>query len=59
VDDQGYLWAMPTLPNDVAGSALDVFDPEGRYLGRITTRLHFGAYRPTVILGNMLLRCRG
>ncbi len=41
VDDQGYLWVRPTLTEvedstlyAEAGPVFDVFDPEGRYLGR-------------------------
>jgi hypothetical protein len=33
-DEQGYLWISPSLPKD-APRAYDVFDPEGRYLGRV------------------------
>jgi hypothetical protein len=33
VDREGYLWVVPQIPDSMA-TALDVFDPEGRYLGR-------------------------
>jgi hypothetical protein len=34
-DDQGNLWVAPTV-NQERGRVFDIFDPEGRYLGRIT-----------------------
>lgn len=33
VDRDGYLWVVPQIPDSMA-TALDLFDPEGRYLGR-------------------------
>ncbi len=33
VDDFGYLWVRPSLPPEASAGTLDVFDPEGRYLG--------------------------
>jgi streptogramin lyase len=34
VDDHGYLWVAPTVPPG-SPRALDVFDPDGVYLGRL------------------------
>ena len=34
-DDEGYLWVLLTPEQDAVGSSLDVFDPEGRYLGGV------------------------
>jgi hypothetical protein len=34
-DDRGFLWVWPSMPSEESGRSLDVFDPEGRYLGRI------------------------
>lgn len=31
----GYLWVWPSLEGPPAGRAVDVFDPAGRYLGRL------------------------
>ena len=33
-DDQGYLWVRPSVAEGEA-DAVDVFDPQGRYLGRV------------------------
>lgn len=33
IDRDGYLWVVPQIPDSMA-TALDLFDPEGRYLGR-------------------------
>lgn len=35
VDELGYVWVRPSLPPDAPAGALDVFDPEGRYLGPV------------------------
>jgi hypothetical protein len=45
VSDSGYIWVI-TTDQSPTGTAFDVFDPEGRYLGRVTTPLHIGPYRP-------------
>jgi hypothetical protein len=34
-DPDGNLWARPYMPGDSTGRALDVFDSEGRFLGRV------------------------
>ena len=34
-DDRDHLWVIPSQP-DGEPSAMDVFDPQGRYLGRVT-----------------------
>lgn len=42
-DDAGNLWVIATGESD-APQVWDVFDPEGRYLGAVTTDLRFGLY---------------
>lgn len=37
VDDSGRLWVAPIGKKEEAGRAFDVFDPDGRYLGRATS----------------------
>ncbi|HXF95250.1 MAG TPA: 6-bladed beta-propeller [Gemmatimonadales bacterium] len=34
LDDRGYLWVDPVTPKEDEGRVFDVFDPDGRYLGR-------------------------
>lgn len=34
-DDQGYLWVVPSVPEGES-AGFDVFEPEGRYQGRVT-----------------------
>lgn len=34
-DDRGHLWVVPSLPASPPVHAADLFDPEGRYLGRL------------------------
>lgn len=41
IDDVGNLWVMPQSARGEAGRVLDVFDPDGRFLG--TVRLPFAA----------------
>jgi len=55
VADDGYLWVEPvTADRADRDRVFDIFDPEGRYLGRI--RLPFSAgYPPPIIRGDMIL----
>jgi hypothetical protein len=48
-DNLGYLWIYPhTRPED-EGRILDVFDPEGRYLGRVRSAFRLEThYRPII-----------
>jgi 6-bladed beta-propeller protein len=42
VDDAGRLWVAPVAAGAEAGKVLDVFDPEGRYLGRVNVPFRLG-----------------
>jgi hypothetical protein len=53
VDDAGYLWVLPDGSRAERGFAHEVFDPEGRYLGRVRSRMRFG-WRQPVVRGNRL-----
>lgn len=46
VSDSGYVWVMTVEPAGTSGTRFDVFDPEGRYLGRVTTPRRVGPWRP-------------
>lgn len=35
-DDRGWLWVRPSVPAGEQNTLLDVFDPDGRYHGRLT-----------------------
>jgi hypothetical protein len=50
-DDRGWVWVRPSVPAGTSGTALDVFDPEGRYHGRVTI--------PIVVMEGMPLIVRG
>lgn len=50
-DDRGWVWVRPSVPAGASGTALDVFDPEGRYHGRVTI--------PIVVMEGMPLIVRG
>jgi sugar lactone lactonase YvrE len=50
-DDRGWLWVRPSLPAGHAEGALDVFDPQGRYHGRLAL--------PAQVASSMALRIRG
>lgn len=54
VDGDGGLWVRPALPAGEAGAAYDVFDPEGRYLGRVRLPGGMDAFPPPVIRGGAL-----
>ncbi|HEX6369147.1 MAG TPA: hypothetical protein VF006_09445 [Longimicrobium sp.] len=54
VDDQGYLWIRPALPEGANGSAFDVLDPEGKYLGRVTVPVQLDYRMPVAVRGDRL-----
>lgn len=64
VDAQGYLWTVPYGANDGETRTLDVFDPEGRYLGEARANFTIGLERtampsvgrgtPIIVRGNHL-----
>jgi len=35
LDDDGHVWVVPVVPDTGSGYPADVFDPDGRYLGRV------------------------
>jgi hypothetical protein len=49
-DEDGYLWITPSLPED-APLTFDIFDPEGRYLGRVDVPGEDDSVRPAIIRG--------
>lgn len=51
-DDERNLWVVPVLPRTGSRSgalAFDVFDPDGRYLGRVAVPFALAQYPPPVI----------
>lgn len=54
VDDRGYVWVEPTLPAGAAGAAFDVFNPEGRFIGRVALPANVGAIFNPVVRGDHL-----
>lgn len=47
VDDAGFVYVLTPEPEGATtGTGFDVFDPEGRYLGRVTTPRRIGPWRP-------------
>jgi hypothetical protein len=58
VDDRGFLWVYPYVASDEAGRALDVFDPKGRYLGRVHAGFQFDPGFLPIIRGSMLYTVR-
>jgi hypothetical protein len=53
-DDQGYLWVSSSERRRSTGTVLDVFDPNGRYLGAIDTRIQIDDTNPPVLRNNRL-----
>jgi sugar lactone lactonase YvrE len=52
-DPDGYLWVQPVTTMEDHGYLVDLFDPDGRYLGEL--RLPFGlGYFPPLIIGDQL-----
>lgn len=53
-DDEGNLWVWPVMPAGREGTALDVFGPDGRYLGRVTPPVPI-AQRPYPVVRDGLM----
>ncbi|HYW13709.1 MAG TPA: 6-bladed beta-propeller [Longimicrobium sp.] len=53
-DDLGWLWVRPSLPGGGQDSAFDVFDPEGRYHGRMPVPLPRNDNLPLVVRGDRI-----
>lgn len=54
VDDRGYVWVRPALAAEAAGSAFDVLDAGGKYLGRLTLPVKVDERMPVVVRGDRL-----
>lgn len=54
LDDRGYLWVWPVMPFGREGLALDVFDPTGRYLGRIESPVPIATRPVPVVRGDAM-----
>lgn len=55
IDDRGRLWVLPSMTADSAARALDVFDRDGVYLGRVALPGSISFYPPPVIEGDVML----
>lgn len=53
-DDQGWLWVRPALPATERNAAFDVFDPEGRYQGRVSLPIVHMDGMPLIIRGDRI-----
>jgi streptogramin lyase len=53
-DDLGWLWVRPSLPAAERSAAFDVFDPEGRYQGRLALPVAHEDRMPLVIRGDRI-----
>ncbi|HEU0014452.1 MAG TPA: 6-bladed beta-propeller [Longimicrobium sp.] len=54
VDDRGYLWVRPSLPAGEPNASFDVFEPEGRYLGRVHLPFPLLDALPWIVRGHHL-----
>jgi hypothetical protein len=54
VDDVGRLYVIPVTTEERNGRVLDVFDVEGRYLGRLDLPFKLSSYPRAVIRGGMM-----
>jgi hypothetical protein len=53
-DDRGWVWVRPSVPAGTSGTPLDVFDPEGRYHGRVTIPVPVPEGMPLVVRGDRI-----
>jgi sugar lactone lactonase YvrE len=54
VDHGGRLWVRPSTASAEAQNTFDVFDTEGRYLGRLRSPVDIGSYPPPVFRGDRI-----
>ena len=54
IDPSGYLLVRPVVPDALRLRVFDVFDPEGRYLGRVTSDVPIQASPPPVLAEDAL-----
>ncbi len=52
VDGAGYLWVQRSAGPAPRDRAIDIFDPEGRYLGELATDLTLLLERPPIVRGD-------
>jgi hypothetical protein len=52
-DPDGYLWVQPITTPEEQGRLIDLFDPDGRYLGELRLPFKIG-YFPPLIIGDRL-----
>jgi hypothetical protein len=53
-DDRGWVWVRPSVPGGTSGTPLDVFDPDGRYHGRVTLPIPMMEGMPLVVRGDRI-----
>ncbi|HEX8318127.1 6-bladed beta-propeller [Longimicrobium sp.] len=53
-DDRGWVWVRPSVPAGTSGTPLDVFDPEGRYHGRVALPILVMEGMPLVVRGDRI-----
>ena len=53
-DDADHLWVQSNLPGTEPGKTLDVFDPEGRFLGTVRLPARLGTFDPVLVRGDRL-----
>lgn len=54
VDPEAHIWVRPDVPSEEAGRRFDIFDPEGRYLGRAVSDVSLAGGMPPIIRGDTL-----
>lgn len=54
VDDRGYVWIRPSLPEGQTDAAFDVVRPDGRYLGRLSLGAPLHELMPVRVVGDRL-----
>jgi hypothetical protein len=55
LDDAGNLWVDPVTPRAEQGLVFDVFDPQGRYLGRARTNFKLSLYPIPIVRGDVVV----
>jgi hypothetical protein len=55
IDEQGYLWVRPTAEAGEEDHLFDIFDPEGRYLGKLRSPFPVSPAAPLLMRGNTIV----
>ena len=54
LDDEGNIWVLPRTREGLSGHVLEVFDPQGRFLGSVRVPVALSPYPPPIFRNGMI-----